>query len=150
MAQLEVKKHTICHATILTTSVELQLEGKSIPIYLSLPDVDAVFLARLITIMLATLRMPVQDCLKEYKQLAGAVFGHPRPIHQAGQLGVLIRKNKYATTNLENAIKDVMRRRGEVAHDHDDAMQFRTPKGLCRASVHSLVLPLLTELNFPS
>ena len=54
-------------------------------------------------------------------------------IHHAGELGVFVQRNKYATTNLENAIKDVLRRRGETAHDHDDAMQFRIHKGLCRA-----------------
>lgn len=83
--------------------------------------------------MLTTLRMSVNDCLREYEELAGQVFGHPRPIHHAGQLGIFVKRNKYATTNLEDAIKDVLRRRGELAHDHDDAMQFRTPKGLCRA-----------------
>lgn len=83
--------------------------------------------------MLTTLRMSVDDCLAEYETLAEQVFGNPRRVHHAGKLGILVRKNKYATTSLENAIKDVMRRRGEVAHDHDDAMQFRTPKGLCRA-----------------
>lgn len=144
------KKHAICHVTISTISVILQLEGKSFPTYPNLPDVDSSFLARLITIMLATLRMSVQDCLEEYKRLAGSVFGHPRHLHQAGQLGVLVQRNKYATTNLENAIKDVMRRRGEVAHDHDDAMQFRTPKGLCRASVLRPIFPLFTDLTFPS
>lgn len=83
--------------------------------------------------MLTTLRMSVADCLHEYENLAEQVFGYPRPLHHAGQLGILFRKNKYSTTRLENAIKDVMRRRGEIAHDHDDAMQFRTPRGLCRA-----------------
>jgi hypothetical protein len=77
--------------------------------------------------------MSVDDCLLEYRTLAGQVFGNPRPIHHAGELGVFVQRNKYATTNLENAIKDVLRRRGEEGHDHDDAMQFRIPKGLCRA-----------------
>jgi hypothetical protein len=88
---------------------------------------------RLITIMLTTLRMSVDDCLQEYRTLAGQVFGNPRTIHHAGELGVLVHRNKYATTNLENAIKDVLRRRGETADDGADAMQFRIPKGLCRA-----------------
>lgn len=77
--------------------------------------------------------MSVNDCLEEYKTLAGLVFGHPRLIHHAGRLGILVTRNKYATTNLETAIKDVIRRRGEANHDHDDAMLFRTHKGLCRA-----------------
>lgn len=83
--------------------------------------------------MLARLRMPVKDCIDEYKRLAGPVFGNPRPFHQVGKRGVIFRKNKFSTTNLEDAIKDVVRRRGEMANGHDDAMVFRTPKGLCRA-----------------
>lgn len=83
--------------------------------------------------MLVILRMSVDDCLEEYEDISGQVFGHPRPVHQAGNLGVFFEMNKYSTSNLEYAIKSLLRRRGELANDHDDAMQFRTPKGLCRA-----------------
>ncbi len=77
--------------------------------------------------------MPVEDCLGEYRDLAGNVFGHPRLIHQAGRLGVVSSTNKYSTTNLEDTIRNVMRRRGETAHNQDEAMLFSIPKGLCRA-----------------
>jgi hypothetical protein len=84
--------------------------------------------------MLTTLRMSVEDCLNEYKKLAAPVFGSSRSFHHAGSaVGFVLTRNKFPTTNLENAIKDVMRRRGELSNDHDDAMQFTTPKGLCRA-----------------
>jgi hypothetical protein len=83
--------------------------------------------------MLARLRMPVEDCIVEYQRFAGSVFGHPRWVHQAGVLGSISRKNKFKTTNLENAIKDVTRRRGEKANDADEAMIYSTPKGMCRA-----------------
>ncbi|KAL8370125.1 hypothetical protein RB595_000483 [Gaeumannomyces hyphopodioides] len=90
----------------------------------------------LITIMLARLRMPVDDCIEEYKTLGGKIFGNPRTFHQVGwQALVKNRKNKFATTPLEEAIQDVIRRRGEISSDQDDAMAFRTPKGLCRAIV---------------
>jgi hypothetical protein len=83
--------------------------------------------------MLARLRMPVEDCKSEYQRLAGHIFGKPNLIHQAGKLGAFTSKDKYSTDRLEEAIKDVIRRRGEEATDQDDAMLFRTPKGLCRA-----------------
>ena len=83
--------------------------------------------------MLARLRMPIEDCLQEYLNLAGSVFGNPRIIHQAGKMGTVTKRNKFSTTALEAAIKDVIRRRGEIANDQDDAMLFSTPKGLCRA-----------------
>lgn len=78
--------------------------------------------------------MPVEDCIEEYKRLGGSIFGKPRLFHQVGwQALAKISRNKFATTPLEGAIKDVIRRRGEISSDQDDAMAFRTPKGLCRA-----------------
>lgn len=88
----------------------------------------------LITIMLARLRMPVEDCMEEYRKLGGVIFGKPRHIHHAGIMGILpIKRNKFSSESLESTIKDVIRRRGEISSDHDDAMLFNTPKGLCRA-----------------
>ncbi|KAK3369947.1 acyl transferase/acyl hydrolase/lysophospholipase [Podospora didyma] len=89
----------------------------------------------LITIMLSRLRMPVEDCLVEYENLAGSIFGNPRLFHQAGKFGAIRKKNKFSTTNLEEAVKDVIRRRGEVANVQDEAMLISTPKGLCRAII---------------
>jgi hypothetical protein len=84
--------------------------------------------------MLARLRMPVEDCVQEYKKLGGDVFGNPRIFHGAGwQALAKVSKNKFATTSLENAIKDVVDRRGEVSSDGNKTMGFRTAKGLCRA-----------------
>ena len=79
--------------------------------------------------------MPVEDCLAEYRQFGGIIFGNPRLFHQVGKRAALpfCKKNKFKTSDLEEAIKDVIRRRGEVSNDHDDAMPFTTPKGLCRA-----------------
>ena len=93
--------------------------------------------------MLMRLRMPVEDCLEEYRNLGTLVFGDPRHIHQAGPVGLLSKRNKFSTTTLETAIKDVIRRRGETRRSeqtpegasingHDDAMLFNTPRGLCR------------------
>jgi hypothetical protein len=77
--------------------------------------------------------MPVEDCLAEYERLAGSIFGSPRWFHEAGMFGAVRRKNKFSATNLEEAIKDVIRRRGEVANVQDEAMLISTQKGLCRA-----------------
>ncbi|KAK3684050.1 acyl transferase/acyl hydrolase/lysophospholipase [Podospora appendiculata] len=91
----------------------------------------------LITIMLSRLRMPVEDCLEEYKRLAGNVFGKPHLIHKVGVLGAigLARQTKFKTEKLEQAIKDVLRRRGERALDSSDMMLFQTQTGLCRSFV---------------
>lgn len=83
--------------------------------------------------MLTVFRMSVDDCLIEYEHLCGQVFGHPRLVNQKGGLGVFVNKNKYSTTIYENAIKDIVRRRGEAAYHQEDEMPFRTPKGLCKA-----------------
>ncbi|KAK3321368.1 acyl transferase/acyl hydrolase/lysophospholipase [Cercophora scortea] len=91
----------------------------------------------LITIMLSRLRMPVEDCLEEYKRLAGNVFGKPRLIHKVGVLGAIgvTKQTKFKTEKLEHAIKDVLRRRGERALDSSDMMLFQTQTGLCRSFV---------------
>ncbi|KAK0713705.1 acyl transferase/acyl hydrolase/lysophospholipase [Lasiosphaeria miniovina] len=89
----------------------------------------------LITTMLARLRMPVEDCLDEYKRLAGSIFGSPRWVHKVGFPGLVINKNKFSTANLEGTIKDVIRRRGEAANVQDEAMLLTTQKGLCRAII---------------
>lgn len=84
--------------------------------------------------MLTVFRMSVDDCLIEYEHLSGQVFGHPRLVNNTGGLvGLLVTKNKYSTTIFENAIKDIIRRRGEAAYHQEDEMPFRTPKGLCKA-----------------
>jgi hypothetical protein len=85
--------------------------------------------------MLARLRMPVDDCIEEYSNLAGGVFGKPRAIHAMTLVGAVpgLNRTKYDTNKLESAIKDVFRRRGEEAVDSDDMMRFQTPTGLCRA-----------------
>ena len=87
--------------------------------------------------MLSRLRMPVEDCLEEYKKLAGGIFGNPRHIHKKGLLGYLnlSSRTKYDTEQLQDAIKDVLRRRGEVAIDSSDMMLFQTQTGLCRSWV---------------
>jgi len=85
--------------------------------------------------MLARLRMPVDDCLREYRALAGSVFGHPRQIHSIGVFGItsLTERTKYRTSRLEYAIKDVVSRRGEQQPDQYDSLRFETEVGLCRA-----------------
>ncbi len=84
--------------------------------------------------MLGRLRMPVEDCLEEYKNLAGTVFGHPRHIHSIGALGItsLTKRTKYKTSRLEDTIKEVVSRRGENVPDQFDSLRFETERGLCR------------------
>ncbi|KAK4168356.1 acyl transferase/acyl hydrolase/lysophospholipase [Cladorrhinum sp. PSN259] len=93
----------------------------------------------LISIMLGRFRMSTYDCLGEYERLAGRVFGQPRKINEMTFLGMLnlTKRNKFSTTNLELAIKDVVRRRGEKAIHRDSAEDifFGTLRGTCRAMV---------------
>ncbi|KAK3984988.1 acyl transferase/acyl hydrolase/lysophospholipase [Cladorrhinum sp. PSN332] len=93
----------------------------------------------LITIMLAKFRMSAHDCLGEYERLAGLVFGRPRHVYEMSLQGVMLfsKRHKFSTANLEFAIKDVVKRRGEKPTYRDDAeeMVFGTPRGFCRAII---------------
>ncbi|EJT82032.1 hypothetical protein GGTG_02006 [Gaeumannomyces tritici R3-111a-1] len=85
--------------------------------------------------MLARLRMPVDDCIEEYKTLGDRMFGNPRRSYQGGWQGLVSKKNKSATIPLEEAIQDVIRRCGKISGDQEGAMTFKSPTGLCRAIV---------------
>ncbi|KAL8331020.1 hypothetical protein RB593_001801 [Gaeumannomyces tritici] len=81
------------------------------------------------------LRMPVDDCIEEYKTLGDRMFGNPRRSYQGGWQGLVSKKNKSATIPLEEAIQDVIRRCGKISGDQEGAMTFKSPTGLCRAIV---------------
>ncbi|KAK0636777.1 acyl transferase/acyl hydrolase/lysophospholipase [Bombardia bombarda] len=90
----------------------------------------------LIAIMLSRLRMPVKDCLEEYKRLGGFVFGAPRYVHGVGLLGFAgVSREKFDTEKLELAIRDVLHRRGEISTGSPSGMLFQTQRGLCRCFV---------------
>ncbi|KAI1477214.1 FabD/lysophospholipase-like protein [Daldinia eschscholtzii] len=83
--------------------------------------------------MLGRLRMTVDDCIDEYKHLAGDVFGHPRYLHY---MNSFIPRCKYSTENFEAVIKEVIVRRVEDGVKHNPQnVRFETEPGLCRVFV---------------
>ncbi|OTB16831.1 hypothetical protein K445DRAFT_10388 [Daldinia sp. EC12] len=87
----------------------------------------------LISIMLGRFRMTVDDCIDEYKHLAGDVFGHPRYLHY---MNSFIPRCKYSTENFEAVIKEVIVRRVEDGVKHNPQnVRFETEPGLCRVFV---------------
>lgn len=81
--------------------------------------------------MLGRFRMTVEDCIDEYKNLAGRVFGHPRHLYDMDTFG-LIKRCKYDTKNFEDVIKDVIVRRVEGGRDNPQNARFDIEYGLCR------------------
>ena len=90
---------------------------------------------RLIAIMLSRLRMPVSDCIKEYKRLCESMFGHPRKFHA---LNVpLIQRTKYKTSYLERELQVVVEKRYKsVSFAH---RPFKFKKDLCKTYVSRIL-----------
>ncbi|TAQ86448.1 hypothetical protein B7494_g5222 [Chlorociboria aeruginascens] len=84
----------------------------------------------LIAIMLGRLRMNIDDCITEYEQLAGSVFGHPNIFHQTFLPTACLKRPKYDTRVLERVIQDVITRRGE--NSTDIRRTLKTGREICR------------------
>jgi len=85
--------------------------------------------------MLSRLRMTVDDCIFEYENLAGRVFGHPRLFHQTNLPTFWPNRPKYDAKAFQAVIsgpRGVTNRRGEVCADND-RLSFRTGVNTCRA-----------------
>jgi hypothetical protein len=83
--------------------------------------------------MLSRLRMTVEDCIWEYENLAGRVFGNPRLFHSTFVPTWWLKRPKYDAENLEFAISGkggVTQRRGEMCLDHD-RISFKTGVDTC-------------------
>ena len=89
--------------------------------------------------MLSRLRMSVDDCIAEYLALGGQVFGKPRHFHQLIWPLAWLDRTKYNATKLENAIHQVLERRGERVERNG---YFKSEEGLCRTLVNSILLIL--------
>jgi hypothetical protein len=90
----------------------------------------------LIAIMLSRFRMTVEDCILEYENLAGKVFGNARLFHQMFVPTFWLKRPKYDANVLEAVIRGVTQRRGEVSTG-DEGVKFATKKELCRTYVSS-------------
>ncbi|KAI1740597.1 FabD/lysophospholipase-like protein [Xylaria scruposa] len=86
----------------------------------------------LITILLSRFRMTVDACLREYKIMAGSVFGHPRLVYSM-KFG--IGGNKFRRDSLEQALKKVIERRAERRTEDYSEFLFQTEIDTCRGIV---------------
>ncbi|KAK4944682.1 hypothetical protein LTR10_015852 [Elasticomyces elasticus] len=94
----------------------------------------------LIAMMLGRLRMTVPDCLAEYKNLGGEVFGKPRTFTQ---LNIpFIKRSKYSSKTLRAVFEDVARRRGEKTESDLGRPTFASGNGMCKCFVTSLMSDL--------
>ncbi|KAJ8110963.1 hypothetical protein OPT61_g6330 [Boeremia exigua] len=85
----------------------------------------------LIAIMLARFRMTVADCLEEYETMGQKIFGKPRWLSQR-YIGV-INRPKYDARAMEDAFKDVTKRRDTISdpRDFDVHAKIKTEEGTC-------------------
>ena len=112
----------------LITYVAQVLEGR----FASFKNLRVMLIGpSLIAIMLSRLRMTVDDCIKEYEDLAGSVFGNARIFHQTFLPTVWLKRPKYDAATLETVITGVLRRRGEICPDLDGSL-FKTGRDMCR------------------
>ena len=76
--------------------------------------------------------MTVDDCIAEYKNLAGEIFGKPRIFHQTRLSMLFLTRPKYNTDKLQRVIQDVIGRRAKISAPDDDDSKFETAKDTCR------------------
>jgi hypothetical protein len=77
--------------------------------------------------------MTVPDCLLEYENLGGEIFGKPRFFTQL-RFGIIDR-TKYNGARLNKVFEGVTARRSEHVHETDGAITFPSKRGLCRTLV---------------
>ncbi|KAL9066172.1 MAG: hypothetical protein Q9157_007232 [Trypethelium eluteriae] len=97
---------------------------------------DAHRRLKLIAIMLGRLRMPVSDCLHEYKTLGEKIFGDPRILTQLSF--IIIPRAKYDSVTLINVFKGVIGSREEVSHGRNEDALFPSQLGLCKTFVTAM------------
>jgi hypothetical protein len=101
---------------------------------------------RLIAIMLSRLRLSVEDCISEYLTLGSQVFGSPRHFHSLSLPLIVRNRTKYNTEQLEEALEDVITRRGRS--EGPNRISFKSEnESFCKTSVnYTLEIRVLTEL----
>ena len=81
---------------------------------------------RLIAIMLSRLRMSVEECMLNYKSVAGQIFTRSRKLHP-----VLHYRTKYDSRYLERALKEIVA--SNVANDvNGDQGSLKSDDDLCK------------------
>jgi hypothetical protein len=86
--------------------------------------------------MLSRLRMPVEDCIDTYPDLAQKIFGKARS--KLARIGTL-RFYKYESAPLIDAIKDIVQKKAVVGvtprQSHFEFAKYHVPDDLCRTQV---------------
>ncbi|KAL9620248.1 MAG: hypothetical protein Q9160_005257, partial [Pyrenula sp. 1 TL-2023] len=86
----------------------------------------------LIAIMLGRLRMPVGDCLDEYKKLAGKVFANPNHIIEMYFPLPFMTRTKFGEKALVQAVNDVISRRRPQDDGGYARLHFPLEEDLCK------------------
>jgi hypothetical protein len=79
--------------------------------------------------MLSRLRMPIDDCIEEYTEMGGRIFGSPRLFSLRGPIPW--KREKYDDKELERAVRDVDRRRNWKSDQVSDSM-YPSASDRCR------------------
>ncbi|KAF2266787.1 FabD/lysophospholipase-like protein [Lojkania enalia] len=87
----------------------------------------------LIAIMLGRLRMGIGQCLEEYENFGGEIFGHPRWFSIRGPLPSF--KEKYNGKRLRNVVETVVENRSSSEQKAVGAGYFGSAKELCKTIV---------------
>ena len=75
--------------------------------------------------MLSRLRMTIDDCIEEYRNMGANIFGKPRLFSMRGPIPW--NQEKYSHRKLEESIKDVVKRRHWKDDQFSDSMYPSTP-----------------------
>jgi hypothetical protein len=87
---------------------------------------------RLIAIMLGRLRMSVDDCLNEYYNVGGDIFGHPRrAFHMRSPLFFPFR-HKYPGKLVEETVKKVIAHNSKNIVGNERSEMFPGREEMCR------------------
>jgi len=91
----------------------------------------------LICIMLGRLRLGVDECLEEYEQLGGRIFGNPRwaSVKPSRRGPIPAPRDKYDGRNLQGAVEEVVARRLPKSQLRVGAGNFTSARELCRTAI---------------
>ena len=84
----------------------------------------------LIAIMLSRLRMNVDDCLLEYRDMGQRVFGKPRIFSIRGP--ILFPRDRFSDANLRAVVEDVIKRRATIPNSNMEHHMFKSSEDRCR------------------
>jgi hypothetical protein len=83
--------------------------------------------------------MTVEDCIEEYENLGGNIFGKPRHFHELIKPLFWINRTKYDARKFVKVIQDVTERRGK----RNGGSRFESDADLCRTFVDLRTPPFL-------